>query len=68
MLELKQEYHMLSGTMTSGGQPTPVSGSLKGFDLTLKVGGRAITGRVQGDKIEGTLTDGDAKSSWRATR
>jgi SAM-dependent methyltransferase len=68
VLELKQEFQMLSGTLTSGGQATPVSGSLKGSDLSLKVGSRTITGRVQGDQINGAVTDGATKSSWRATR
>jgi SAM-dependent methyltransferase/transcriptional regulator with XRE-family HTH domain len=67
-LELKQEFQMLTGTWTSGGQPTEVSGSLKGNDLTLKAGTKAISGRVEGNTINGSLTDGSAKSSWRATR
>jgi precorrin-6B methylase 2 len=68
VLELKQEFQMVSGTLTSGGQPTPVSGSLRGTDLTLKAGDRSITGRVQGNQIDGTITAGSAKSSFRATR
>jgi hypothetical protein len=68
MLELKQEFQMLSGTLTSGGQSVPVSGSLRGNDLTLKAGSRQITGRVQGNQIEGNVVDGSAKSAWRATR
>ena len=68
VLELKQEYQMLSGTLTSGGQATPVFGFLKGYDLTLKAGSKAISGRVEGNTINGSLTDGSAKSSWRATR
>jgi len=68
VLELKQEYQMVSGTLTSGGQATQVSGSLKGSDLSLKVGARTITGRVQGNQIDGTVVDGSAKSAWRATR
>ena len=68
VLELKQEYQMLSGTLTSGGQATPVSGSLKGYELSLKAGTTAISGRVQDNSIDGTLTDGSAKSSWKATR
>jgi len=68
VLELKQEYQMLSGTLTSGGQATPVTGSLRGTDLTLKAGTRQITGRVDGNRIDGTVTDGSAKSNWRATR
>jgi hypothetical protein len=67
-LELKQEFQKLSGTLTSGGQPTPVSGSLRGTDLNLKAGTRQITARVQGNQIDGTVVDGSAKSSWRATR
>ncbi len=67
-LELKQEYQMLSGTWTSGGQATQVSGFLKGNDLTLKAGSKAISGRVEGNTINGSLTDGNSKSSWRATR
>jgi hypothetical protein len=68
VLEIKQEYQMLSGTLTSGGQPTTVTGSLRGTDVTLKAGTRQITGRVQGNQIDGTVTDGSAKSAWRATR
>jgi hypothetical protein len=67
-LELKQEFQMVSGTLTSGGQTTPVSGSLKGSDLALKVGSRMISGRVDGNRIDGTATDGATKSAWRATR
>jgi hypothetical protein len=67
-LELKQEFQMVSGTLTSGGQTTPVSGSLKGSDLALKVGSRMISGRVDGNRIDGTASDGATKSAWRATR
>ncbi|HEU4686939.1 MAG TPA: helix-turn-helix domain-containing protein [Vicinamibacterales bacterium] len=68
VLELKQEFQMLTGTLTSGGQATQVSGSLRGTDLTLKAGDRSITGRVQGNQIDGTLINGTAKSAFRATR
>lgn len=69
VLELKQEFQMLSGTLTSGGQSTPVFGFLKGTDLTLKAGTRAISAKVDGtNRIEGTLTDGATKANFRATR
>jgi SAM-dependent methyltransferase len=68
VLELKQEYQMLSGTLTSGGQATPVFGFMKGYDLSLKAGTKAISGRLEGNTINGSLIDGSAKSSWRATR
>jgi hypothetical protein len=68
VLELKQEYQLVSGALTSGGQPTSVTGSLRGTDLTLKAGTRQITGRVQGNQIDGSVTDGSVTSAWRATR
>jgi hypothetical protein len=68
VLEIKQEYQMLSGTLTSNGQAAQVFGFMRGTDLNLKVGGRTITGRVQGDRIDGTIRDGDATSAFRATR
>jgi SAM-dependent methyltransferase len=68
VLEINQQFQMISGTFTSGGQSVPISGSLRGSELTLKAGNREITGRVQGNQIEGTLRDGNSKSSWRASR
>jgi hypothetical protein len=68
VLELKQEFQMLSGTLNSGGQSVTVSGSLRGNELTLKAGARQITGRVQGNQIDGSVIDGSAKSAWRAAR
>src|SRR4029453_15901222 len=64
VLEINQQFQMISGTFTSGGQSVPISGSLRGSELTLKAGNREITGRVQGNQIEGTLMDGNSKSSW----
>jgi hypothetical protein len=68
VLEIKQEFQMVSGTLTTGGQSVPVTGSLRGADLSLKAGTRMITGRVQGNQIDGTIVDGSAKSAWRATK
>ena len=68
VLELKQEYQMLSGTLTSGGQPTPVTGRLRGADISLTAGTREFTGRVQGNEIDGTVRTGNTSSSWRASR
>jgi hypothetical protein len=68
VLELKQEFQMVTGTLTSGGQATQVSGSLRGTELTLTAGDRSITGRVQGNQIDGSMINGSAKSAFRATR
>jgi transcriptional regulator with XRE-family HTH domain len=68
VLELKQDYQMLSGTLTSGDQTLSVFGQMRGTEMSFKAGDRAITGRVQGNQIEGTVRAGDQTSAWRATR
>ena len=68
VLELKQQFQMLSGTLTSGGQPTPVTGRLRGLEVTLTAGTREFTGRVQGNEMEGTVRDDNRTSGWRASR
>jgi SAM-dependent methyltransferase len=67
-LELKQEFQNVSGTLTSAGQSVPVTGKLRGTEITLKAGTREITGRVRGNEIDGNARNGSATSAWRATR
>jgi SAM-dependent methyltransferase len=67
-LELKQEFQKVSGTLTSAGQSVPVTGSLRGTEISLKAGTREITGQVRGNEILGNAKSGSATSSWRATR
>lgn len=59
-LKLAQTFQRLSGEWQSGGVFRPVAGMLHGDAITLVVGGRALSGRVGGDTIEGT--------GWHATR
>jgi hypothetical protein len=55
-LTLTQQYQMVSGTMkTSDGKTLPVNGRLRGAELTLTAEKREITGRVNGNRIEGTM-------------
>jgi SAM-dependent methyltransferase len=68
VLELKQEYQMLSGTLTTGGQAVPVTGQLRGAEISLTTGTREFTGRLQQNTIEGTARTGNQTSSWRASR
>lgn len=68
VLELKQEFQMLSGTLTTGGQPIPVTGRLRGSDISLTAGARSFTGRVQQNDIEGTVRTDNTTSRWRASR
>jgi phospholipid N-methyltransferase len=65
-LNLKQQFQMVSGTLTNGGSPTQISnGRLRGDQITFTAGGAQYTGRVNGNTIEGTVAGGAA---WRATR
>ena len=69
-LTLKQDFQMVSGTLTltSGSKPTAVSGRLRGNVLTLNGDGTELSGRVNGDRIEGSVKSGGSGSSWSASR
>ena len=67
-LTLKQEFQMVSGTLTSGGNTTPVSGRLRGDLITLTGGGTEYAGRVTGDTIEGSAKTGGTSSAFSASR
>jgi precorrin-6B methylase 2 len=66
-LSLKQDYQMLSGTLTSGGKPTTITGKLRGDQITLTAGSQEISGVVRGNEIEGTVR-GASNGRWTATR
>jgi hypothetical protein len=63
-LSLTQRYQMVEGTYTpAAGEPRPVSGRLRGRDLTLTIDAVAHEGIVNGDTINGAgrLTAGARK-------
>jgi precorrin-6B methylase 2 len=62
-LTLTQEFQVVSGMMTTNGKSVAVSGKLRGEQITLTAGGTQLTGKVVGDRIEGTNF-----SATRATR
>jgi precorrin-6B methylase 2 len=64
-LTLTQEFQMVSGTL---GATAISEGRLNGEQLTFKVGQSQYTGRVSGDRIEGTLTTSGKQEKWSATR
>jgi SAM-dependent methyltransferase len=51
-LTLKQDFQMVSGTLTVGGKPQPVTGRLNGREITLRVGDRDYTGRAGDTEVE----------------
>lgn len=66
-LSITQTFQMISGTLTSNGNSTPISGRLRGNDITFTAGATEYTGHVNGDSMEGTVTGGNG-GSWKATR
>jgi len=63
-LKLAQDFQNVSGTLGS----TPVSGKLRGDEITFTAGKATYTGRVvNGDIMQGTVT-GASSGSWTAMR
>ena len=67
-LTLKQEFQMVSGTLTNGSASTAVSGKLRGDQITFTAGNTEYTGHVKGDRIEGSATSGGSTTNWAASR
>jgi hypothetical protein len=67
-LKLEQKYQNVSGTLTSGNVTAPVSGKLKGDEITFTAGGTQYTGKVSGEGIEGTAKSASGETPWKAPR
>jgi hypothetical protein len=63
-MHLRQEYQMVKGTM--GEQP--VTGRLRGSEITLKSATTEYSGRVSAGAIEGAATTAGRQTRWTATR
>lgn len=64
-LTLTQEFQMISGTL---GTTAIAGGRLDGEQISFKVGDTQYTGKVSGDRMEGTATTSGKTQSWTATR
>jgi hypothetical protein len=65
-LTIKQSFQMISGTLKSGNNSTPIAnGKLNGDQITFNANGVLYTGRVSGNVMEGSVSTG---GSWKATR
>ena len=60
-----QDFQEISGTITTGGKSTQLTGKLNGDKISFNVGDTEYTGTVNGDRISGTRAGGN---SWRASR
>jgi len=68
-LTLKQDFQMISGTLSSGTNSAPIaSGRLRGDQISFNAGGAEYAGRVSGDTIEGAVKSGGSNGTWSATR
>ena len=65
-LALTQTFQNVSGTLKSSGGATPISnGKMRGEEISFTAGGKTYSGRVAGNKMEGTISGG---GKWQATR
>ncbi len=68
-LVLKQQYQMLTGTLSAGDSTLAISdGKLDGERISFTVGGAKYNGVVKGDLMEGRSIAGTSKTPWFATR
>lgn len=68
-LTLRQGYQYVTGALEAGGKSEAISsGRMTGSEFNFRVGGATYRGRVNGSKIEGSVTTGDSSRPWVATR
>jgi SAM-dependent methyltransferase len=68
-LQLTQEFQHMTGTLQSGGAAQPiVNGKLQGDYISFIANGMEYTGRVAGDRIEGSARANGKTAVWMATR
>lgn len=68
-LTLEQEFQMISGTLTQAGRVAKFTGGkMTGDQIGFTVNGQTYTGRVNGNRIEGTVKAGASSTAWSATR
>ena len=67
-LTITQQFQMISGTVTEGGRVTSISnGRMRGDQISFTAAGAEYRGRVNGGRIEGTVTSGGQAAPWTAT-
>jgi SAM-dependent methyltransferase len=68
-LTLQQEAQKVLGSLRIGDRVGPIeNGLMRGDELTFSQGGRTYTGRVNGNRITGSVTAAGKTESWTATR
>jgi SAM-dependent methyltransferase len=68
-LILSQAYQQFSGTLSSEGEKLAIEQPrLRGAEIEFTVAGRTYQGRVQGDRMTGTVPGESGSAQWSATR
>ena len=68
-LTLKQEFQMLSGTLTAGGKSMAIAnGKMRGDQIQFIAGGTEYSGKVSGGLMEGATKSGSGSGRFQATR
>ncbi|HWP60908.1 MAG TPA: class I SAM-dependent methyltransferase [Candidatus Acidoferrales bacterium] len=67
-LTVKQSFQTISGILKSGDKAVPVSGRLNGDQISFSAGGARYAGRVDGNRMQGTVQSGENSSEFSATR
>ncbi len=67
-LALKQEFQMVSGTLSTNGKDVAVSGRLRGERFTFAAGGVQYDAIVNGSTLTGTRKAGTSSSAFSASR
>jgi hypothetical protein len=67
-LAINQSFQMISGTLKSGSNSTPIKdGRLTGNQVSFNVGEAQYTGSVSGKTMQGTVISGGKTEKWSAT-
>jgi len=68
-LEIKQTFQKFAGTMTKGGTPVALTnGRLRADLISFTAGAAEYSGRVAGNRIEGTVKTAGGTTKWSAAR
>ncbi|OFZ98359.1 MAG: RNA methyltransferase [Betaproteobacteria bacterium RIFCSPLOWO2_02_FULL_62_17] len=67
-LAIKQEFQMLSGSLTADGTSVQIAGRMRGDLITFTAGGAEYSGRVNGNAMEGMRKVGSASAAFSAAR
>jgi precorrin-6B methylase 2 len=66
-LVLKQQFQMITGTLTKGAAKVAINGKLTGSQIQFSAGNTEYSGQINGGSMSGTAKSGPASSSWTAT-